>query len=98
MIFIDVHKLLRICIVLKALHTINACLTDKHVSRTCMFNHSSCIPKNRPSLKDLSKELEDHGRHSILSFLSSIPISVLCVLVNEANKLTTCLGKSCSFG
>ena len=29
-------------IVLKALHTI------KHASRTCRFNHSSCISKNRP--------------------------------------------------
>ena len=48
-IFIDVHKLLRRCIVLKALHTTNACFSGKHASRTCRFNHSSCISKNRPS-------------------------------------------------
>ena len=47
-IFINVHKLLRMCIVLKALHTINACFSGKHASRTCRFNHSSCISKNRP--------------------------------------------------
>ena len=38
------------------------------------------------SLKDLSKVLEDHGRHSMLSFLSSLPISVLRILDTEANK------------
>ena len=45
-IFIDVHKLLRMCIGVKALHTINACFFGKHASRTCRFNHSSCISKN----------------------------------------------------
>ena len=38
------------------------------------------------SLKDLFKVLEDHGRHSMLSFLSSLPISVLHILDTEANK------------
>ena len=33
-ILIDVHKVLRMCIVLKALHTINACFSGKHASRT----------------------------------------------------------------
>ena len=47
-IFIDVHKLLRRCIVLKALHTINTCFSGKHASRTRRFNHSSCISKKRP--------------------------------------------------
>ena len=47
-IFIDVHKLSRMCIVLKALRTINACFPGKHASRTCRFNHSSYISKNRP--------------------------------------------------
>ena len=47
-IFIDVHKILRMCIVLKPLHTINACFSGKHASRTCGFNHSSCISKNGP--------------------------------------------------
>ena len=40
-IFTDVHKLLRMCIVLKALHTINTCFSGKHASRTCRFNHSN---------------------------------------------------------
>ena len=30
--------------------------------------------------------LEDHGRHSLHSFLSSLPISVLCILDTETNK------------
>ena len=47
-ILIDVHKLLWMCIVLKALHTINVCFSGKYASRTCRFNHSSCISKNRP--------------------------------------------------
>ena len=29
-IFIDAHKRFRMCIVLKALHTINACFSGKH--------------------------------------------------------------------
>ena len=33
-----------------------------------------------------SKVLEYHGRHYMLSFLSSLPISVLRVLDTEANK------------
>ena len=39
------------------------------------------------SLKDLSKVSEDHGRHSVLSFLSSLPISVLRILDTGSNKL-----------
>ena len=37
-------------------------------------------------LKCLSKILKEHGRHSMLSFLTSLPISVLCILDSEANK------------
>ena len=44
------------------------------------------VKRSNTSLKDLSKELEDHGRHSMLSFLSSLPISVLRILDTEANK------------
>ena len=37
--------------------------------------------------KDLSKVLEDHGRHSMFFiFLSYLPISVLRILDTEANK------------
>ena len=32
---------------MKALHTINACFSGKHASRSCRFSHSSCISKNR---------------------------------------------------
>ena len=35
------------------------------------------VKRSNTSLKNLSKVLEDHGRHSLLSFLSSLPISVL---------------------
>ena len=44
------------------------------------------VKRSITSLKDLSKVLEDHGRHSMLSFLSSLPISVLRILDTEANK------------
>ena len=44
------------------------------------------VKRSNTSLKDLSKVLEDHGRHSMLSFLSSLPISVLRMLDTEANK------------
>ena len=44
------------------------------------------VKRSNTSLKDLSKVLEDHGRHSMLSFLSSLPISVLRILDTEANK------------
>ena len=38
------------------------------------------------SLKDISMALTNHGRHGLFSFLSSLPISVLCNLELEANK------------
>ena len=38
------------------------------------------------SLKDLSVVLNNHGHHGLLSFLSSLPISVLHNLELEANK------------
>ena len=44
------------------------------------------VKRSNTSFKDLSKVLEDHGRHSMLSFLSSLPISVLRILDTEANK------------
>ena len=44
------------------------------------------VKGSNTSLKDLSKVLEDHGRHSMLSFVSSLPISVLRILDTEANK------------
>ena len=44
------------------------------------------VKRSNTSLKDLSKALEDHGRHSMLSFLSSLPISILRILDTEAYK------------
>ena len=44
------------------------------------------VKRSNTSLKDLSKVLEDHGRHSMLSFLSSLPISVLFFIDTETNK------------
>ena len=44
------------------------------------------VKGSNTSLKDMSKVLKDHGRHSMLSCLSSIPISVLRILDTEANK------------
>ena len=44
------------------------------------------VEKTNTSLKDLSQELKGNGRHSMLSFLNSLPMSVLCVLETEANK------------
>ena len=44
------------------------------------------VKRSNTSLQDLSKVLEDHGRHSVLSFLSSLPISVFRILDTEANK------------
>ena len=51
-----------------------------------MANENSVIKRSNTSLKDLSEVLEDHSRHSMLSFLSSLPISVLRILDTEANK------------
>ena len=39
------------------------------------------------SLKDLSIALNNHGRYGLLSFLSSLPISILRNLELEANEL-----------
>ena len=44
------------------------------------------VKRSNTSLKNLSKVLEDLGRHSMLSFLSFLPISVLCILDTDANK------------
>ena len=44
------------------------------------------VKRSNTSLKDLSKVLEDHGRHCMLSIISSLPISVLRILDTEANK------------
>ena len=41
-----------------------------------MANEKSAVKRSNTSLKDLSKVLEDHGRHCMLSFLKSLPISV----------------------
>ena len=40
------------------------------------------------TLRDLAAKLDVHGRHNMLSYLSSLPISVLHSLDTEANKFT----------
>ena len=42
--------------------------------------------KSGNSLNNLSSKLREHGRHAMLSFLSSLPIPVLCILDIEANR------------
>ena len=52
------------------------------------INRKICAEKRlNTSLKDLSIALNNHGRHGLFSFLSSLPISVLRNLELEANKL-----------
>ena len=54
--------------------------------REWQTNKKRTVNRSNTSLKNLSKVLENHGRHSMLSFLSSLPISVLRILDTEANK------------
>ena len=42
--------------------------------------------KSGTSLNNLSSKLREHGRHVMLSFLSSLPIPVLCILDIEDNR------------
>ena len=42
--------------------------------------------KSGTSLNNLSSKLREHGRHAMLSFLSSLPIPVLRLLDIEANR------------
>ena len=42
--------------------------------------------KSDTSLNNLSSKLREHSRHSMLSFLSSLPIPVLSILDIEANR------------
>ena len=42
--------------------------------------------KSDTSLNNLSSKLREHGRHAMLSFLSSLPIPVLRILDIEANR------------
>ena len=46
--------------------------------------------KSGTSLNNLSSKLREHGRHAMLSFLSSLPIPVLRILDIESNRF--CLG------
>ena len=59
--------------------------------------------KSGTPLNNLSSKVREHGRHAMLSFLSSLPIPVLCILdieayrfydgnhqMNEAALLTRC--------
>ena len=48
--------------------------------KSCAQNLANC------TLSDLARIFDVHGRHSMLSYLSSLPISVLHSLDTEANK------------
>ena len=50
-----------------------------------MTNIKDVQQKSNTSLNDLSTKLREHGRLTMLSFLSSLPIQVLCILDIEAN-------------
>ena len=50
------------------------------------IKRKTCTEKRiHTSLKDLSLDLTNHGRHGLLSFLNSLPISVFRSLQLEAN-------------
>ena len=52
-----------------------------------MTNVKRCAAqKSGTSLYNLSSKLREHGRHAMLSFLSSLPIPVLHILDIEANR------------
>ena len=46
------------------------------------------VMKLNTSLNDLAVKLTIHGRHPMLSYLSSLPIAVLRSLDTEANRFT----------
>ena len=48
--------------------------------------NKAAVKRSNTSLKNLSNVFEVHGRHSMLSFLSSLPFSVLRILDTEVNK------------
>ena len=51
-----------------------------------MKNVKDVLPqKSGTSLNNLSSKLREHGRHAMLSFLSSLPTPVLSILDIEAN-------------
>ena len=57
-------------------------------SKNGNIKRKTCVEKHiHTSLKDLSIALNNHGRHGLLSFLSSLPISVLRNLELEANTI-----------
>ena len=74
----DVFSLLEIQKRKSRSHCIRKIGNDKRKKRA--------VKRSNTSLKNLSKVLEDHGRHSMLSCLSSLPISILRILDTEANK------------
>ena len=43
--------------------------------------------KSNTSPNDLSSRLMEHGRHTMLSFLSSLPVAVLPFVDSEANRI-----------
>ena len=56
------------------------------IRKICNDKRKRCAAmKMNTSLNDLAAKLREHGRHSMLSYLSSLPITVLRSLDTEAN-------------
>ena len=66
--------------ILKRKHRDHGLRTNGNIKRK-----NTAVKKSNTSPKVLSEILKYHGRHSLLSFLSSLPVSVKCILDHEVN-------------
>ena len=85
-VFLKCHILM--CFLFKNFENVNADLMVKGKCKRC------AAQKSNTSHNDLSSKLREHGRHAMLSFLSSLPIPVLRIFDIDANrfyaKITEC--------
>ena len=51
-----------------------------------ILNENTAVKKSNTSHKGLSEILKKHWRHSMLSFLSSLLVSVKCISDHKASK------------
>lgn len=95
--YFNFHSVLMIIYIEKVLFQTSLILTyfslghsiRKHRSlglRKMVKRKNTAVKKASAPLKVLSEILKSHGRHSMPSFLISIPVSVSCILDTEANK------------
>ena len=73
------------CFLFKKFENVNADLMVKGKKGNDKRKRCSA-QKSGTSLDNLSSKLREHGRHAMLSFLSSLPIPVLRILDIEANR------------